>query len=253
MAHQLVDKWVEALVAARATSARCGPPTDRPSTRDEAYQIQAGVARRVGPVGGFKTARKGDAPPIMAPIFAAGIVPTGAQVDVSDMLGIELEIGFEIVEDCPANLGSLPVSELGKLLLPVAVIELVDTRVQGPFAGDEIVKLTDNQINAGLVVGAAATDWSGSDFGKVNARLQAGEDIILDGQTSVPGGSALETFASFARQIGMHCGGLKRGQIVITGSLHPLVYYPKGTLVEGWIDGIGAVSVTLGVSRYQAK
>lgn len=247
MAHQLVDKWVEALVAARAASGRIVPPTNIPSDIDEAYQIQAGVARRVGRVGGFKTARKGEARPIMAPIFAADIVPSGAQVGVNDFLGIELEIGFEIVEECPANLSSLPLSEFGRLLRPLVVIELVDTRVKGPLADDQLVKLMDNQINAGLIVGAAATDWAGSDFGEVTARMQAGDDTVLDGQTSVPGGSALETFASFARQIGSHCGGLKRGQIVITGSLHPLVYYPKGTLVEGWIDGIGSVSVKLGV------
>lgn len=252
MGHQLVDIWVEELVAARAASQRFVSPANRPTTFDDAYQIQAAVAQRVGPVGGFKTARKADAPPIMAPIFSADIVPSGAQVAVNDMLGIELEVGFEIVEDCPANLGSLPLSELSELLRPVAVIELVDTRVQGPFASEDIVKLADNQINAGLVVGTAAADWSGSDFGKVEARMQAGADTILEGQATVPGGSALETFASLARQIGHHCGGLKLGQIAITGSLHPLVYYPKGTLVEGWIGGIGAVSVTLGVSQSQA-
>jgi len=245
MGHML-DIWVEELVAARAGSHRFVPSTRRPSTADEAYRIQARVAQHVGAIGGFKTARKNGAASIMAPIFAGDILPSGAQVAVKDMLGVELEVGFEILEDCPPNMASLSPSELGTLLRPVAVIELVDTRVQGPFADDVIVKLADNQINAGLVVGSAAKDWLGSDFGALTARMQAGTDVILEGEAAVPGGSALETFASLARQIGEHCGGLKRSQIVITGSLHPLVYYPKGTLVEGWIAGIGDVSVTLG-------
>lgn len=240
------DKWIEGLIAARATGQRFVTEADPPKTAEQAYQIQATVAQRVGPVGGFKTARKNGSPSIMAPIFAADIVPTGAQVVMHDMLGVELEVGFKIVEDCPLNMASLTLSELGSLLRPVAVIELVDTRVQGLFAEDGIVKLADNQINAGLVVGSEAKDWSGSDFGKVEARMKAGADVILDGETAVPGGSALETFSGLVRQIGDHCGGLRRGQIVITGSLHPLVYYPKGTLVQGWIAGIGAVSVTLG-------
>lgn len=246
MGQELVDLWAEELVAARAMSQRRALPEARPTSVDEAYQIQAAVAKQMGPVGGFKTARKEDAPSIMAPIFAADIAPSGAQVAVHDMLGIELEVGLEIVGTLPPNFGHLPLAELRGLLRPVAVIELVDTRVQGRFAGDDIVKLSDNQINAGLVVGAKAMDWSRPDFGRVEARMKAGSDIILEGQATVPGGSALETFASLARQIGDHCGGLQRGQIVITGSLHPLVYYPEGTLVEGWIDGIGAVSVTLG-------
>lgn len=242
---QLVDTWVSELVAARA-SARRFVTADKPTTADEAYQIQAGVARHVGDVGGFKTARKGKAPSIMAPIFASDIVPSDARVSSVDMLGVELEVGFLMTEDCPSDLGNLPLSELCSLLRPLAVIELVDTRVDGPLADCDLVKLTDNQINAGLVVGPPMTDWSGADFGTVTARLQAGTDIVLDGEARVPGGSALETFASLARRIGDHCGGLNPGQIVITGSLHPLVYYPKGTLIQGRIDGIGAVSFTIG-------
>ena len=245
MTH-MTDIWIEGLVEARATSHRFAPSGSRPSSADQAYQIQAGVAQRVGEIGGFKAARKGGAPSIMAPIFAADIVPSGASVAVDDMLGIELEVGFQITQACPSNLASLSLSELGRLLRPVAVIELVDTRVTGPFAVDDIVKLADNQINAGLVLGSSVADWLGTDFGTATARMQAGADVVLEGEASMPGGSALGTFASLARQIGDHCGGLKRGQIVITGSLHPLVYYPKGTLVQGAIDGIGSVSVTLG-------
>lgn len=243
---QVVDNWVEELVMARATSRRFVPADNRPSTADEAYQIQAGVARRVGAVGGFKTARKGSAPSIMAPIFSTDIMPSGTQISVVDRIGIELEVGFQIIKDCPSNLDKLPPSGFGGLLRPVAVIELVDTRVDGTFANDDIVKLADNQINAGLVIGSPLNAWSGADFGTVTAQMQAGTEVVLDGAATVPGGSALETVASLARQIGDHCGGLKRGQIVITGSLHPLAYYPKGTLVQGRIDGIGAVSVRLG-------
>lgn len=243
---QVLDNWIEGLVRARKTSQRVMPPLDLPSKVEDAYRIQAGVAANVGRIGGFKTARKTGADPIIAPIFAADIVPSGAQVAVPDMLGIELEVGFQIIEDCPLDMPRLSSSELGSLLRPVVVIELVDTRLTGPDADNDIVKLADNQINAGLVVGPSFADWSGCDFGTVEAKMQAGDDIILDGTAMVPGGSAIETFKVFAHQIGDHCGGLKRGQIVITGSLHPLVYYPSGTLVQGWIRGIGKLAVTLG-------
>ena len=245
MTNAVVDFWADGIVRARQRSASFAPTGPKPTELADAYYIQSAVAAQMGAVGGFKTARKGDAPPIMAPIFAADIVPSGADVAVVGLLGIELEVGFEIIGDCPANMASLGVSDLAQLLRPVAVIELVDTRVTGPSADDQIVKLADNQINAGLVVGAFAPDWDGSDFGTLQARMQAGDDVILDGQATVPGGSALETFAALNRQIGDHCGGFKRGQIVITGSLHPLVYYPAGTKVAGWIEGIGTVSVNL--------
>jgi 2-keto-4-pentenoate hydratase len=46
--------------------------------------------------------------------------------------------------------------------------------------------------------------------------------------------------------IGEHCGGLQPGQIVITGSLHPLTYVLPGTSVVGHIEGLGDVSVQIG-------
>lgn len=244
MTRSTVGDWIEHIMTARATSERFIPEAV-PVSPSEAYAIQSGVVQRTGPVGGFKTALKGDAPPIMAPIFAQDFFASGAQVAVKDRLGVELEVGLRLVADCPTDLANLSLADFARLVEPVAVIELVDTRTEGPRAKDAIVKLADNQINAGLVVGDTLTAWSGDDIGAVDTKMTAGDTVILDGSTTVPGGSALATFAALARQIGAHCGGLKRGQIVITGSLHPLVYFPKGTLVQGRITGIGSVSVLL--------
>lgn len=246
MTEASVDIWVRDLVTAHQTAQRLAPTGPAPSDATQVYDIQRRVAASLGPVGGFKTARKGDAPPIMAPLFASGILRSGAQVPVRDVMGIELEVGFEILRDRPAGGWPRDLSDLVACLRPVAVIELVDTRIKGPLAEDPLAKLADNQINAGLVIGETAPDWAGQDFGTPLARMKAGADVLLDGQGLVPGGSALETVAALAREIGDHCGGLKQGQIIITGSLHPLVYYPAGTHVEGWIEGIGSVSVTLG-------
>lgn len=246
MTDARIGTWVDQLVTAHRTGQRIEPTSGAPDSIAQTYEIQRRVAAQLGPVGGFKTARKGDAPPIMAPIYASRVVRSGARVSVRDLMGIELEVGFEMLRDCPV--GGLPagVSELQVYLRPVVVVELVDTRIKGSLAENADVKLADNQINAGLVDGDAATDWAGQDFGNLQARMTAGADLLLDGKACVPGGSALEAIKKMSAELGDHCGGLKRGQIVITGSLHPLVYYPPGTHVEGWIDGIGSVSVTLG-------
>ena len=244
MTRSNVEFWVENLIGAREQAARF-VPTKNPTSLQEAYEIQEGVAQRFGPIGAFKTARKEDAPPIMAPIFAADIFRSGADIRVSELLGIELEVGFKIVDNLPTNLDSTAPSELISLIRPVVVIELVDMRFEGPLADDALAKLADNQINAGLIVGEAADDWAGDDFGTVDARMRAGSEQLLDGTATVPGGSALKTFVALASQIGTHCGGLQRGQIVITGSLHPLTFYSKGTAVVGQIAGIGSVQVNL--------
>lgn len=241
----MTKDWIENLILARRTGTRFAPTENSPQTVAQAYEIQAGVAGQMGAVGAFKTARKPGEAMIYAPIFAENLVQSGAEVPVSDMMGIELEVGLYIHTDLPPDHAGLSTSALAAFVTPVVVIELVDTRVTGPLAQDAMVKLADNQVNAGLVVGDHASGWPGADFGAVHAKFTAGSEVILDGAASVPGGSALETFAGLAQHLGQHCGGLKQGQIVITGSLHPLVFVAKGTEVQGQVDGIGAVRVKL--------
>jgi 2-keto-4-pentenoate hydratase len=241
----MTEDWIENLILARRTDTRFAPTEKSPQTVAQAYEIQVGVAGQIGAVGAFKTARKPGEAMIYAPIFAADLVQSGAEVPVLDTMGIELEVGLYIHTDLPPDHAGISANALAAFVTPDVVIELVDTRVTGPLAQDAIVKLADNQINAGLVVGDHASGWASADFGAVQAKFTAGPEVILDGAASVPGGSALETFAALAQHLGQHCGGLRQGQIIITGSLHPLVYVAKGTEVQGQIAGIGTVRVKL--------
>ncbi|WP_108259540.1 hydratase [Mangrovicoccus ximenensis] len=230
-----------ALIAAHESGRRFVPDA-APADAAAAYAVQAEVSRHFGAVGGFKTAQKPGADPIMAPIRADQLLASGAAVKVADKLGIELEIGFEILSPLP--LGAAP-AELARHVRPRPVIELVDTRLEGPLAADPLAKLADQQINAGLVLGEPLADWDGSDFGKLTGRLTAGDETVLDGGTEVPFGSALTTLSLLAEFIGGHCGGLQPGQVVITGSLCGLPYFPGGTPIRGRIDGLGEVAVDL--------
>lgn len=219
-----------------------------PSDAAAAYAVQASVAAARGAVAGFKTARKPDQPQIMAPIMAADLVANGARVSsrFGGAMGVELELGLRIAAPLPDPADPGFRAALAACIEPLAVIELVDTRLEGPAADDPLAKLADGQINAGLVVGPALTGWDGGPLTGAAARMQAGDDVLLDGPADVPGGDARDTLRALAAMIGGHCGGLRPGQIVITGALHPLTYAAPGTAVAGWIDGCGEVSVTIG-------
>ncbi|SNR24668.1 hypothetical protein [Puniceibacterium sediminis] len=237
-----LDAFADALIDAHRTGTRVAPDGGAPSTVAEAYHVQRRVIAALGPVAGFKTALKPDA----APIRAQHALPSGARVAMGDRMGIELEVGWKIIAPLPAP-GAADFDEaLVRCVLPVPVIELVDTRLSGPMAEGPITKLADFQINHGLIIGTPLADWDGRDFGVVTARMQKGAQVILDGQTTVPGGSALGTLRALVSEIGDHCGGLQVGQIVITGTLHPLTYVSEPGEVTGQIDGLGEVSVTLG-------
>lgn len=214
-------------------------------TVDAAYRIQAEVARAIGQVGGFKVANKPDAPRIMAPIFSKDIVTAPASVGVSseEEIGIELEVGFRIERTLPDRNTPNRREAISQCLCALPVIEIVRTRL--PRDATPVLKLADNQINGGLVLGAPITDWTSLSLGPVTARLDLGEDRVLDGEVGVPGGNAFENFLVLEEMLGDHCGGLRPGQVVITGSLNGLPYVRAGIDVRGRIDGLGEVSLSL--------
>lgn len=226
---------------------RRAPCHAAPSGFPEAYAVQSAVAAARGPVAGFKTARKPGQPQIMAPIMACDLLDSGTSVAsrFAGPLGVELEIGLRILAPLPDPDDPAFLVALGACVEPLAVIELVDTRLHGPAADDPLAMLADAQINAGLVIGPVLAGWDGGALAGAAARMNAGDATLLDGPGRVPGGDLRETLRALTAMIGAHCGGLQPGQIVITGSLHPLTYVAPGTAVAGWIDGCGAVTVTI--------
>ena len=216
--------------------ARRFPSLDYRAALDIQQQVQASL----GPVGGFKVARRPEGPPVIAPIDAGHVLPSGSDVPVIDSLGVELEIGFQLVGEAPGRLDD----NSRHTFVPRLVLELVDTRLEGE-GHDPMLKLADNQINAGLIVGPAFEAWDGRDFGSVQAALRCGTQQVIAGEATVPGGSALANLSLFLEHVGQHCGGLQSGQVVITGSLSGLPYFPSGTDVFGSVEGFGEVSCHL--------
>lgn len=215
-------------------------------TRNETYAVQALVAREIGPAGGFKVACKPGAPQIMAPIFRDDIMDSPAQLPVpeGERVGIELEIGFRVTAPLPAADAPERSARLAECLELVPVIEIVRTRLDTADA-PPLIKLADNQINGGLVVGPGLSDWSHMELSGAHARLDLGGQTILDGRAEVPGGNAFANFQALEAMVGGHCGGLHPGQVVITGSLNGLPYVTAPCKVAGHIDGLGEVSLDL--------
>lgn len=236
--------FVAALLAAR----KGGPKlADVPElSTGEAYAVQAGVADRLGPVGGFKYARRPGAPAILAPIQLADVLRSGAEFDSGGApVGVELEVGFRL-DAAPPPAGAADFEDrLRAAVTPVAVLELVQSRLADPDAATAMQRLADHQINGALVVGGAAADWRGEPFARVTARLEFDGEAVLDGRVTLPFGPAFDCLADLVRMAGDHCGGLQAGHYVITGSLNGLPWLPPGTHISGRIENVGQVAVAV--------
>ena len=234
--------FTEALLTAYQTRTRVSPETGLPQTRDEALAVQAAVSAARGAVAGFKVAGQGDAPPILAPIAACDVVQEGGSRPLGDRFAVEMEIGFRLDKPLPQD--GFPASPQ-EYFTPHLVLELVDQRIDGAVAEQPLPRLADAQLNAGLVVGPALSDWDGRDFTTLTSRLLANGTALLDGEATVPGGSALAHLELLCASVGDHCGGLMPGQIVITGSLCGCPWFDTPTDIEGHVDGFGSIRVRL--------
>lgn len=240
------------LVGAMLAARRGGQPVDLRDftgaafSEQDAYAVQAGVVAACGPVGGWKVANKPDAPKIMAPILAADVMdqPAELMVPAGEPIGIELEVAFRVDAPLPPRDAPDRRQKVAECLSALPVIEIVRTRFDGDAT--PLLKLADNQINGGLVLGTPVKDWQTLPMGEVQASLRAGDAVLLDGAAQVPGGDAFENFLALEEMVGDHCGGLTVGQVVITGSLNGLPYVETEAAIRGRIDGLGEVSLHLG-------
>ncbi|WIY27405.1 2-keto-4-pentenoate hydratase [Parasedimentitalea psychrophila] len=241
------DALAEELDHGRAGGVKPGPEFERDGqvTWEEAYQVQSILVKKYAPVAGFKVARKPGQPNIMAPIYSRDTYssPVAVQTPPDELIGIELEIGFKVLSPLPAPNTENYLENLRACVAMVPVIEIVLTRLSDDPDCSPQLRLADNQLNGGLVVGQELRDWAAFDQPEVDAYLSFGDEVVLDGMASVPAGNAFESFRALAEMVGDHCGGLKPGHVVITGSLNGLPYIERGTPVRGEIRGLGEIAI----------
>lgn len=236
-------EMAQALLSAR----RGGAPVALDSiSTDQAYEVQALVAEALGPVGGFKYAKRPGTSAILAPIQASNVHSSPARFDSGGQpVGVELEVGFHFDAAAPDPDAPDFLQRLRQSVTPVAAIELVQTRLADLNSASAEMKLADHQLNGGLVVGDAALDWTGETFGSVNVRLSFDDETVVNGAVPLPFGPAFDCLADLVRMVGTHCGGLRPGHVVITGSLNGLPWLAPGTHIEAEIAGIGEVTADL--------
>jgi 2-keto-4-pentenoate hydratase len=214
----------------------------------DAYAVQERVVRELGPVGAWKVgAASPSAEPVRAPILAATIHASPAALPAGGfhMIGIEAEIAYRLGSDLPARHRPYTDEEVAAAIegmLPA--IELVDTRLADHVAAPPLWKLADNQINWGLVTGALTGDWRRFDPLSQPVRLEVDGAEVAEGRGGNTAGDPFRLLVWLANDCGTHCGGLRQGQIVTTGSLTGLRFVAPGARVRATLEGLGQVSVS---------
>lgn len=221
----------------------CLPDLDGPLTRPDAYAVQDLMVGRLGAVRGWKVGRAKTGPePYCAPLPASRQIGGGAAyARRHGVANLEAELAFRLARDVPPSATVQGRDECAALVdTIVPAIEILETRLEAPAAQDPLWKLADLQGNGGLVLGAPVA-WAGQDLGQVELAVGAAAARTVPH----PFGDPLGLLCWTVNHVARHRGGLKRGDVVITGSYCGIVAVAGPQHFRASFTGYGDVSVTV--------
>jgi 2-oxo-3-hexenedioate decarboxylase/2-keto-4-pentenoate hydratase len=186
--------------------------------------------------------------PVFAGIYQSGVRPSGAVFEKGWPIkaGIECEMVARMAKDVTA----VDTPYTAETIKPfVATIycgsEVVEnrysdvTKVSGPG------RIADDVLQAACIVGSEIKDWQTLDYAAVRGRSEfEGKEIGVGPGTNVMGG-ALISLAWLANKLIEHGKGLRAGDHILTGSVHPPVFLPGPGTAKTEFSGLGGAEITL--------
>jgi 2-keto-4-pentenoate hydratase len=223
------------------------PDELRPRSIADAYAIQDAVADATGPIGGWKVgAKDATAEPTCAPLCVAWIVASPARFEHDRFArhGIEAELAFTFARDLPPSDRTYAERDVAAAIASVhPVIEVVDSRFADVQAADPLSQLADSLSHGALVVGPGIALPAAFDVARQSVELRFGEALEFSGVNSNPAGDPLRLLAWLANHVAGRRGGLRRGDVVTTGSWSGLRFAEPRARVRARFAGIGEASV----------
>src|SRR5262249_29202939 len=140
-------------------------------------------------------------------------------------LGIETEIAVRLGENLPD--GSNRERVAGAVEACMAAIELLEDLRHDYKRLSAAAMVAGNVWNAGVVLGGPVTDWRRLDLAALTARLTINGSEIGRGKGGDVMGNPLNALAWLADKRVAQGTPLKRGEIVMTGSMVP-IQFPRG-------------------------
>jgi 2-keto-4-pentenoate hydratase len=227
-----------------------------PADLDEAYQVRAAYeaiesAAGRGAVAGYKI---GLTTPIMQklcgvdePCFGAIFVNevhhrrAELPVDAYCRLGVETEIAVRLGEDLPQGADRARIEAAVESCM--AAIELLEDLRQDYKRLSAAAMVASNVWNAGIVVGTPVTDWRRLDLATVTSRLTINGHEIGGGTGSDVMGNPLNALSWLADKLAGVGKPLRRGMIVMTGSMVPIQFPATGDRVVVEVSGLGSAEL----------
>jgi 2-keto-4-pentenoate hydratase len=159
---------------------------------------------------------------------------------------IECELAFEFGEDVSSTGKAFDRTSIGRYVSAVMpAFEIADDRnADYKTIADDILSLAaDNAWNEGAVLGAPVRNWHSVDLGAVHGVAKFNGAVVGEGYGRDVLGHPLEALAWLANRLLASGRVLRRGHIVLTGSLVASKFPQAGDRVDFSVAGLGSVAL----------
>lgn len=240
------------LVKARQSGHRIAdlPEDARPTSIEQAYAIQDATVRQISTVGGWKVSpMRPGAPPNCAPIAASLIHASPARFvyDTMSAPEVEVEVAIRLGRDLPPRGAAYEADEMRAAIGSLhPAIEMLNSRFVDRKTVSPLTALADAQSNAAVVIGAGLQDWQETELGRVAMRLRIAGSECAATEGGPDTNNALAALAWLANHVAARCGGLRAGDVVITGArLGPWLIAKRPAEIEADVAGLGIVEIVV--------
>lgn len=159
---------------------------------------------------------------------------------------IECELAFSIGADVLSTGQPFDRSTIGRYVSAVMpAFEIADDRHADykTIAADILSLAADNAWNEGAVLGTPARDWQDIDLASVHGVAKINGVVVGEGDGRDVLGHPLEALAWLANRLLTSGRVLRRGHVVLTGSLVASKFPQAGDQVEFTVAGLGSVAL----------
>jgi 2-oxo-3-hexenedioate decarboxylase/2-keto-4-pentenoate hydratase len=229
-----------------------------PADLGEAYAIRKAFeeierARGRGEVAGYKIGLTtpimqklcGVDEPCYGAIFAGEVHHGRATLATSGYcrLGVETEIAVRLGEDMAQGSGGSGDRVAAAVESCMAAIELLEDLRHDYKRLSAAAMVAGNVWNAGVVLGEPVTDWRKLDLAAATARLTINGREIGSGKGADVMGNPLNALAWLADKLAAAGTPLRRGMIVMTGSMVPIQFPAAGDRAVVEVEGLGSAEL----------
>jgi 2-keto-4-pentenoate hydratase len=229
-ASSLAAQLAQELAKSRATAIALDAAPWRDAVADvaDAYRVQSELAQLAGgdvrawkvsaltaaQQQGFRSTR-----PVAGALFAPFVHASPATVALGDLVVplLECETAFLLGRDLPARDAPYERAEIEAAVEAVVpAMEVADCRWPADVPG--LLKLADDMGNGAFVAGSGVADWRAIDLAGIEIALAHDGTVIERGNAAKILGDPLAAVLALANAQPLPAGGLRRGQIVTTGT-----------------------------------